>query len=209
MTKRIGILTSGGDCAVHRRSHVRVPSKNRVDAFFVDHPERFANLHDAVHGRRTGRFRLRPRDGSANVGKGEHFILVQNNDAGNEIMQIRFCVCCGERFVADEYRFDDLLSQMPAAVQDGAKAFATRPFRTVSEHAWGVCVAKRCGASRSAIFRQAIKRVRYLRRRAFEAALEFEVAKRQFKRIVDRITAHPVVSNLGPAACRQTNIGPV
>jgi hypothetical protein len=68
------------------------------------------------------------------------FILAQNNNAVNDITHIRFCVCCGERFVADEYRFDDLLSQMSAPFQNRVKAFAARPFRTISEHSGRICV---------------------------------------------------------------------
>src|SRR5947208_15138008 len=92
----------------------------------------------------------------------------------------------GERFVADEYCFDDLLSQMPAAVQYGAKTFAARPFRTVSEHSGRIRIGQR-GRARSAIFRQAIKCVRCLWRGTFETALKFKMAKRQFKRIADGI----------------------
>ena len=71
----------------------------------------------------------------------------------NQIAQMRFRVRCGERLAADEYRFDDLLSQMTASFQHCAKTFAARPFRTISEHSRRVCVAKRMRSSRSAIFR--------------------------------------------------------
>jgi hypothetical protein len=51
--------------------------------------------------------------------------------------------------------------------------------------------------------------MRYLRREPFEHALEFEMAKRNFKRSVCRITAHAMIRYLSPAACWQTNIRPV
>src|SRR6266480_6461745 len=51
--------------------------------------------------------------------------------------------------------------------------------------------------------------MRYLRRGPFERALEFEMAKRNFKRTVYRITAHPIIRHLFPAACGQTYIGPM
>src|SRR6266850_3993030 len=98
---------------------------------------------------------------------------------------------------------------MPAAFQHRAKTFAARPFRTISEHSRRVCVAKGCGASRSAIFRQTIKRVCRLRRRTFETPLEFEMAKRQFNRIAYGITAYSMIRHLLPAACGQTYIGPM
>ena len=50
--------------------------------------------------------------------------FAQSDHVANEIAQMRLRLGCGERFVADEYCFDDLLSQMPAAVQHGAKTFA-------------------------------------------------------------------------------------
>src|SRR6266436_8142842 len=98
---------------------------------------------------------------------------------------------------------------MPAAFQHGAKTFAARPFRTISEHSRRVCVAKGYGASRSAIFRQTIKRVCRLRRRTFETPLEFEMAKRQFHRIAYGITAYSMIRHLLPAACGKTYIGPM
>ena len=36
--------------------------------------------------------------------------LAQSDHIVNEIAQLRFCLGCGERFVADEYRFHYLLS---------------------------------------------------------------------------------------------------
>ena len=79
--------------------------------------------------------------------------FAQSDYIANEIAQMRLGLGCGERFVAHEYRFDDLLSQMPVAFQYGTKTFAARPFRASSKHSRRVCVAKVCGASRSAIFR--------------------------------------------------------
>src|SRR5882724_12727576 len=77
--------------------------------------------------------------------------FAQSDYVANKIAQMRLRFGGGERFVTHEYRFDDLLSQMPAAFQYGAKTFAARPFRTISKHSRRVC--RGCGASRSAIFR--------------------------------------------------------
>src|SRR5438477_2706136 len=135
------------------------------------------------------------------------FGFAQSDHIPNEIAQMRLRVCCGERLAAHEYRFDDLLSQMPVAFQYGAKSFAARPFRTISKHARRVC--RGCGASRNAIFRQTIRRVCRLRRRTLETPLEFEMAKRQFSRIAYGITAYSMIRHLLPAACGQTHVGPM
>src|SRR5262245_51657534 len=122
---------------------------------------------------------------------------------------MRLRLGCGERFVADEYCLYYLLSQMPATVEYGAKTFPARPFRAVSEHSGGIPDRRLRERPRSAIFRQTIKRVCYLRRGTVETALKFEMAKWQFNRTAHRISAHPMISHLLPAACGQTNIRPM
>ena len=95
------------------------------------------------------------------------------NNVADEIAQTPLRVCRRARLAADEYRFDYLLSQMATPFHDRVETLGARPFGTISEHSRRVCVAKRRGASRSTIFRQAIKRVRCLRPRTVEYALKF------------------------------------
>jgi hypothetical protein len=68
----------------------------------------------------------RPPDGSVNRPY-LFFRLTQNDDVANQVAQMRLCLGGGESVAANEYRLDDLLSQMAAAFQHRAKTFGTRP----------------------------------------------------------------------------------
>jgi hypothetical protein len=60
------------------------------------------------------------------------FGLGQYDYITNQMAQMRFRVRCGERVAADEYCFDDLLSQVTAPFQNLANTFGARPFGAAS-----------------------------------------------------------------------------
>ncbi len=58
--------------------------------------------------------------------------FAQYDHITNQIAEMRFRIRCGERFAADEYCFDDLLSQVTAPFQHRAQTFGARPFGAAS-----------------------------------------------------------------------------
>jgi hypothetical protein len=70
----------------------------------------------------------------------------------DQIAQMRFSVCCRKRLAAHEYRFDNLLSQMPASFQNCAETFGVRSRRPTSPRARSrviefYCNSGLCGAT--------------------------------------------------------------
>jgi hypothetical protein len=75
----------------------------------------------------------RPRHGEqAPVVPCLFFRFAQDDHITNQIAQMRFRIRYRERFAADEYCFDHLLSQMTAPFQNFANTFGARPFGAAS-----------------------------------------------------------------------------